>query len=152
MGLGALGAAIVSRAQTAAPAANVVLGPPGPAGDTTIAIWLFHLAENRSLRQSRRPGEAGYHQEALHLDLQYLVCAGGADAAAAHDALGRIASAFSADPTVLMEEADGAEPAAASVTFTLESLPLADLAALWSSLGPLPLQPAIVLAARGVTP
>lgn len=152
--LSAVNEDILRLVEAAVPDASVGLGPPAKQssnGGLQVRLWLYRIAaEERFDNNEHRPQPAGSPpatRDAL-VSLHFLITGVAADESAALDALASIWGELVARPVLERSQAsDAGDP---GVRLLIESLDMATMSALWSTLGGLPLQPSIALRAHGV--
>lgn len=148
--LGAVSDALVSLAETAILGASVHIGPPNKSrsSPTEIAIWLYHVEQDRSDEHlpSRNPDGSIRSPRQMSFALHYLVCVSGGIERAAQDSFERLWDELQ---KVAIMDLDVNGPDELRVSVQIESLDIPTLAAIWTTLGPLPLQPSIAIIVRG---
>jgi hypothetical protein len=161
----ALHALVQAAAADALPGATVRIGPPrGPEpGPTAISLTLYHHAANAAFRAAdlpaRDPGGARARRPPLAFDLHYLIAIASDQPLAGELLLGRLATAFAAQPVLARDAlagvvASGVWPALAGIVVSqqaetiriIPAYPVPDaVAALWPGLFQLPRQPSLHL-------
>ncbi|MDG5489444.1 DUF4255 domain-containing protein [Sphingomonas sp. BGYR3] len=143
-GIAAATLALADLARAAVPGADVRIGPPGPAAGETlsVALWLVQVEPDASSTNRRRPDGPAADRPASLLTARYLIAVAGTDGAETHRALGALAAALGNGAGVA-----GKGP---PLRFSIDPLPLDSCAALWATLGPLPMQPWLALSVRGI--